>query len=285
MAPVVVAAILALPNVAFIQDTTVRIEPIEAYKNGVKLVQAQPITQVFANWVVADLVVAATGTVESVRIVRGNPAHAESATAAFTKWRFSPIVRNGRAVRFVVEMSIHVPDTPPAPEVERSQAAHSLLLECQRLVSESKPSDAEVACLKAVEAADKLRPEAILDRSWARTSLGDAFRLSHRWREALAEHLEAAKLDERVRRPGDVALAVDYRNIGITYFNLGEFIAADSFYSRAVTTIEVAVVNVPGAKDERVAALSALLIEHARVKRALGQEAAASALEKKARRD
>jgi tetratricopeptide (TPR) repeat protein len=268
--------------VVSLQQTPVRIPDDEARDHLVKHVRAEPVTGVYANSVSADLVIGLDGTVEAVTIVTGNPLHRSAATAAFKQWRFKPFVRNGRPVRALVRFAIHVPDEPRSPEVALRETWGSLLKECLDLLNAGNPVQAEVTCRKALEAANKLPGNTALERSNALSMVGSSLLLLNRPREALTQYAEALKLAEEHRESDDADLGGAYMNMGRAHSVLKELETADTFYARAVSTLEAALKSLPSMRDVYTPRLRSALLEYARVKRARGHVDDAAALEKRA---
>ena len=272
-------------------DTTARQEPIrfslsEGAEHILRPVAAARVTTVYANFVDADVVVTPDGSVESVTILQGNPAHSGSATAALKQWTFTPFLQNSQPVRAIVTVKIYVPDQlTSAAEIAGATinaTAFGLLRECERLVNANEGARAESVCAEAAEATDQLPAEAILERSGARAWLGHALLLQRRSREALAQYEQELALGRRALSSSDAELASAYRHIGVARFALGDLKVADENLAQAVTIMEAAITTLPAQRSGYQERLGAILREQALVKRALGDTASASALERKA---
>lgn len=285
---VVVAAIVAACGAdrppeqnPLLQEPT-RFSVIEGGQHLQRRVAAAPVTTVYANSVEADLVVAPDGSVESVTVLQGNPAHVASATGALKQWTFSPFLQDGRAVRAIVTATIYVPDEAPSPAEMINATAFRSFDECSRLVNANDGPGAESVCAKAVEAADRLPADAILERSGAHAWLGHALLLQRRPREALAQYDQELALGRRVLSSSDADLASAYRHIGVAHFAIGDVQTADQNLAQAVTIMEMAIATLPSQRGRYQALLQTILREEALAKRTLGDAASASALERKA---
>jgi tetratricopeptide (TPR) repeat protein len=264
------------------QQEPVRFSMIEGAQHLQGRVPATPVTTVYANSVEADPIIAPDGSVESVTVLKGNPAHVASATAALKQWTFAPFLQEGRTVRAIVTANIYVPDELPSQAEINNVNAFRLLNECERLVNAKDGSAAEIACAKAIEAVDQLPADAVLERSGARTWLGHALLLQRRPREALAQYEQGLALRRRVASSDDADVASTYRHIGTARFAMGDLQAADQNLSQAVVTMEAAIISLPSERRGYQERLRTMLREHATVKRALGDTASALALEQKA---
>lgn len=260
-----------------------RVTQEEGLKHQVTTVPAAPVTTVYANTVWADLIVELDGHVSSVSVVEGNPAHTSSATEAFKGWKFAPFIQNGKPVRVVVKSGIHVPDELPSPEALQSGVARALGDECSALVNARNGAEAQVVCAKVLAEAEKLPAHAILERSGAHAWMGHAFLIQDRPRDALKEYLEELSVGEKVLKANDAELASAYRHLAVAHFALEDRAAADRNLARAVAIMEAAIVNLPSEREGYVARLREMMLEQAVVKRGLGDETAAVALEAKAR--
>jgi tetratricopeptide (TPR) repeat protein len=279
------AAVLLAPGCTAppqVQEAPARVLDTELPRHLKKMVPAEPVTTVYANYVTADIVIATNGSVESVTILEGNPAHVASATAAFKQWQFLPFLENGAPIRAIMAVGIHVPDELPSPVAALSWTAADLARECTALVNGRDLSKALDVCTKAVEAADQLPPDFILERSGARAWLGHALLMEGRFREALDQYTQELTLGERVLKATDAELSSAHRHVGMASFLLGDLAGADAHLGLATTIMEAAIVALPSEKANYQRRLRDFLTEHARVKRAMGDPVLAAALEKKA---
>jgi tetratricopeptide (TPR) repeat protein len=241
----------------------------------VKLVEAEAVTTAFANSVLVDLVVAKDGSVESVKVLKGNKAHFESAAAAAKQWRFSPFLQRGVPVRVIVEMSVFVEER--SRESLPGAVAMDRLTACISLVNARKALEAESSCRKAVDVANDA-----LGKATAEQWLGHAILAQGRPDEALLHYTRGLNIATTVMGSDDSELAGAYRNVAMAYAVSGQWTTADEFYSRAVSTFEAAIRARPSMASRYTSGLRSALTDHAKVKRALGDETAAAALEAKA---
>ena len=104
LALLLVCLVLTL-GTAIAQDV-VRIDPDEATKAVSS--QVQPVYPAMARKmklsgeVKLDIVIAETGSVESVKVLSGNPLLTGAARTALKKWTFTPIKRDGKPVKAAV---------------------------------------------------------------------------------------------------------------------------------------------------------------------------------------
>jgi tetratricopeptide (TPR) repeat protein len=271
-------------NAVRAQQPPIRVPTDEAMRSIEKLVEPSPVTTVPGNAVTADVVIAIDGHVESVRVLEGEPAHVQSATDALKQWKFSPLTRNGKVVRAIAKLAVYVPDSPPSKEPELSVRASEQLRDCSALVNSRQFAPAEAVCTKAVEAANTLRAGAVLERSSAHAWLGHALLFQGRPQEALAHYREELALDQQALKSDDADLASAYRYVAMAYVAMRQFGTADQNYERAVKIMEAAIVSLPSMKANYQPRLKTMLLEQAEVKRSLGDQTGAVALETKAER-
>jgi hypothetical protein len=264
------------------QSVPIRFSSEEAMRRVEKQVEPAPVTTVPGNAVTADVIIATDGVVEAVRVLEGQPAHVQPAIEAFRQWKFSPFSKDGKTVRAIVKLAVYVPDAPPSNEPALTVTASARLAECTRLVNSREFDRAETACTRAVEAADRLRSGAVLERSSAHAWLGHALLFQGRAPDALVHYNEEVTLAQRVLKSDDADLASAYWHIGRARLMMREFSAADKGFERAVTTMESAIVSLPSMRENYQERLKTMLLEHAEVKRSLGDQPAAAALEAKA---
>jgi tetratricopeptide (TPR) repeat protein len=260
----------------------VRFSQFDAYPRVIEQAEAEPVLNVYQNSVWADVTVGTDGLVESVKVLKGNRAHFTSASNAFKKWRFRPFTVDGKPVRAVVERSILVPDHAPDRAVVAENAASRLATKCLTMVRDGSAVEAEATCRTALGTQRKLLGEENLEVEHLESSLGVSIFLQGRTREALGHLERALAISQKVRRPDDADLAGEYRLVGAVHVKLGEWKEADGSYGHAVETFEAALRTVPSLRPLYEKHLRTALLEHAAVKRALGEGYAAAACEKKA---
>jgi tetratricopeptide (TPR) repeat protein len=155
---------------------------------------------------------------------------------------------------------------------------------CRQLVTEQNHSDAEETCSDAVYLSHKLPSDAVLERSTAQSLLGNALILRGKTDESLPHQQEALTNDQNFLKPNDADRAANYANLGRAYFRLGNFEKGYPLFSKAVETLEAAILNLPRYKDNYSGRLKNTLLEYAQYQRAAGQNDAADALENRANR-
>ncbi len=270
------------------QDEIPTIAKDEAAKHLIKKVE--PITPPIAKVakvggpVTADIVIALDGSVESIKITSGAPLLLQAATAAIKQWRFDPFIENGYAIRVRTSVEVVFRGQMSQDEQASRQAFFPVDQKCRQLVDDQDYPDAEKTCSEAVALSNKLPADAVLERSNARSMLGQALIRQGKTDEALPHDQEALRLAQTIRQPNDAELASNYANLGRAYFRLGDFEKGDQFFSKAVETFEAAILGLPQMKDNYTQRLKNTLLECAQLKRAAGQNEAADALEARANR-
>lgn len=252
--------------------------------------KVEPITPPIAKLtktggpVTADIVIAADGSVESVKITSGPPILSQAAIDAIKQWKFDPFIENGYAIRVRTSVEVVFPGQMSQDEQASRQAFFPVDDKCRQLVNEHIYSEAEKTCSQAIDLSNKLPSDAVLERSEVQSLLGHALLLQGKTEEALPHYQEALSLDQTILKPNDADLASKYANLGRAYFRLGDFEKGDQFFSKAVETFEAAILSLPQMKDNYSRRLKNTLLEYAEFKRAAGQNDAADALESKAKR-
>jgi TonB family protein len=250
--------------------------------------RVEPITPPIAKVMKAggpvpvDVVIAPDGSVKSVTVSGGPPLLAQAAIDAIQQWKFDPFVEDGQAVRVRAHLEVAFPGQMSKDEQPARQAFFPVEDKCRQLLNEKNYSDAEKTCSDAVDLANKLPSDAVLERSDAQSLLGNALIRQDKPDEALPHYQEALNFDQSVLKPNDADLASKYANLGRAYFRLGDFEKGDQLFSKAVETFEAAIVNLPRYKETYTRQLKNTLLEYAQFKRAAGQTDAADALEAKA---
>jgi TonB family protein len=237
-----------------------------------------------AGPVSVDVVIGPDGSVESVTVSSGAPILSQAARAAIKQWKFDLFIENGDPVRVRALLEVVFPNEMLKDEQSARQAFLPAEDRCRQLVNEQRYSDAERSCADAIDEANKLPSDAVLERSTAQSLLGDALILQGKAEESLPHDQEALRLDQYLLKPNDADLASNYANLGRAYFRLGDFEKGDPLFRKAVESFEAAMVNLPRYKQNYTRRLKNILLEYARFKRAAGENEAADALEARANR-
>jgi tetratricopeptide (TPR) repeat protein len=232
------------------QDEIPTIAKDEATKHLIKKVEpiTPPIAKVakIGGPVAADIVIALDGSVESVKTTSGAPLLLQAATAAIKQWKFDPFIENGYAIRVRTSVEVVFQGQMSQDEQASRQAFFPMDDTCRQLVNEHIYSEAEKTCSQAIDLANKLPADAVLERSQVQSLLGHALLLQGKTEEALPHYQEALSLDQTILKPNDADLASNYATLGRAYFRVGDFEKADQFFSKAVGTFEGAILGFPG---------------------------------------
>jgi TonB family protein len=127
--------------------------------------------------VTADIVIAADGSVESVKITSGPPILSQAAIDAIKQWKFDPFIENGYAIRVRTSVEVVFPGQMSQDEQASRQAFFPVDDKCRQLVNEQSYYEAEKTCSQAIDLSNKLPSDAVLERSEVQSLLGDALLL------------------------------------------------------------------------------------------------------------
>jgi TonB family protein len=277
---------LSATHALLAQNEIPTISTDEATKHLSKKVE--PITPPIAKLtkaggpVSADIVIAADGSVESVKITSGPTILSQAAIDAIKQWKFDPFIENGHPIRVRTSVEIVFPGQLPQHEQLSRQVFFPVDDKCRELIKQQNYPDAEKTCSDAVDLSNKLPFDAVLERSGAQSLLGHALLLQGKADEALPHYQQALKLNLTYLKLDDPDLASNYADLGRAYFRLGDFAKGDQFFSKAVETFEAASLNLPRMKDNCTQRLKNTLLEYAQFQRAAGLDDEADALEQKA---
>lgn len=223
------------------------------------------------------IVISRSGDVSSVKVISGHPMLITAAVEAVRHWKYEPFEAEGGAA--IVSTDVEVKFLEPMSKDESATRKFvPLVSECRMLISNHKYAEAEKKCREAVQASNRLPKDVLLERSDARSLLGDSLFLQHRVTEAIPVYQEALDLDKGYRKPDDANLASDYWSLGVAYAASGELAKADALYAVAVSTFEAAIQKLPSMKGNYTRRLARALNEYAQLKEAEGQTDAAKEL-------
>jgi tetratricopeptide (TPR) repeat protein len=176
-----------------------------------------------------------------------------------------------------------VPASTRAKDISTSERSYTAALEtCKRLISEQKLSEAQKKCTSTVSLAEALPAKAWRERSVAYLTRGTAELSTHDADDAAQDFKKATDIDEKNLRPHDPALAADYAGLGRAQLQLGDLENlnfADQSLQKAIEVLEESMLNDPAKKSQYEHTAKGILLDYAKVKRALGEESLALALE------
>jgi tetratricopeptide (TPR) repeat protein len=176
----------------------------------------------------------------------------------------------------------------PAPAAKGAKAGGSSAVSleaCKKLVNEKKFTAAKESCTSAVKRAETLPAKQWRERSDAYSLRGHANLGANDPDSAAQDFQQVISLDEKNLKTDVLALAVAHADLALAQFQLGDLENlnfADQNFQKASDAIEVDILNDPAKKTEYQSALKGILVNYAKVKRAIGQENLALALEQQA---
>lgn len=275
----VVAAVAAEP---------VRVEPQEASRNLVKKVD--PVLPQLAELagvsgtVVLDATISPEGKVNATKAISGQPILIQSVLNAVRQWQYKPFVQDGQPITVITRITWVFPSRAYSQSQEKaSRDFYPALRECYDLISSHKYAEAQGKCSAAVELADQLPPERLLERSDAREILAKALLNQHKITESIPLYEKA--LEIRASTQGsdhDADFAWNNAALARAYFLAGQLANADPLYARAVSVFEAAIVALPEMRDRYTDGLKKTLQEYAKLKEARGEPERARELRQKA---
>jgi hypothetical protein len=178
------------------------------------------------------------------------------------------------------------PSVPAAKSVRTSRGSYAATSEaCKKLVNGKKFADAQESCASAIKHAEVLPAKQWRERSAAYSMRGQAELGVADADDAAQDFKRAIEIDGKNLKPEDLALAIDYANLALAQFQLGDLENlnfSDQSFQKATDAIEIDTLNDPAKRDDYQRALKGILLNYAKVKRALGQGFLARALEQQA---
>jgi tetratricopeptide (TPR) repeat protein len=231
----------------------------------------------------AEVVIRSNGAVETVTILAGHVMLHKAATDALKQWTFKPFIVRGRPVRAITIVDVPFRDPRAEEEKRRSDAYWTAMRECTRLTEARDAAAAERVCGETIEAAERLPPDRLLERSHAFDAHGYALILAGRERDAIAEYERGLSI--RRKAGGDWPDADEAAALGVIATlqgTLGEIAAAEKNFAGSVDIFERAIAASPGMADVYRSNLVATLRQHAAFKRRIADTAAAGAIDVKA---
>jgi tetratricopeptide (TPR) repeat protein len=178
------------------------------------------------------------------------------------------------------------PLTSAARGLSADRSSYATALEaCKKLVTEKKFAEAEKSCTSAVTLAEALPAKDWRERSVAYSMRGLAELNANVADDAAQDFKKAIEINEKNLKPEDMTLAIDRANLGRAQLQLGDLESldfADQNLQKATEALEIDILNDETRRNEYQRTLKGILVDHAKVKRALGQEVLALAIEQQA---
>ncbi|MGH9944838.1 MAG: TonB family protein [Pyrinomonadaceae bacterium] len=216
-------------------------KPEPVYPHLAKMLKLQETVTVEAN-------VSAAGAVVSARYLKGNPVFKTAALTAVKQRRYKPHLIDGKAAAFVTTIDLLFSLGVSPDEYERQQQISRKYFEasdkCRDLLRGKKLAEAEAACQTAVQFAEQLLPERLLEKMGAYEMLGHVLLEQRRFREALAHYTRSLEVVGSKVDDTDAEIAQAYGNIAIAHHALRELDEARAFYRRAERTYQNAIVAI-----------------------------------------
>ncbi|HEY6350540.1 MAG TPA: TonB family protein [Candidatus Angelobacter sp.] len=262
---------------ASLPDQPVRVESQEASQNLVKKIDPtlpQLAKQVggIGGSVVLDATISAEGKVTSVKAISGHPMLIQCVMDAVRQWEYKPFLRGGQPTAVVTRIEWVFPSPHTKSEEAALRDYYPAFERCDRLLQEQRYTEAETKCSEAVELADQLPPQRVLERSSSREFLANSLLDQHNISESIPIYEKALEIRGTTEgNDHDADFAWYNANLARAYFLAGQLDKADRLYARAVTVFEAAILALPDMKDRYTDGLKETLQEYAKLKDARGE--------------
>jgi TonB family protein len=220
-----------------------------------------------------------TGTVRSSKVVSGHPMLTQAAVDAVEQWKFSPRALEMNT-RFLVEIAFDSGETKEQHQARLNYFPKAHL--CRDLVNRHEAVKAEDICRESLRIAEKMHPNAVLERGSANTWVAHSLFLQRKFAEALPFYETAIRVDEARLEEDDADLASEYANLGRVEFILGRTVDGRAHFERAKTGFQKAIVALPSMKENYSVRFKKFLREFAAVERKLGNSDKAAELDAQA---
>lgn len=267
----------------------IRVDPQEASRNLLKkidptLPQLVKLVGGIGGSVVLEATISPEGKVTSLKAISGHPMLIQSVMDAVRQWEYRPFVRGGQPVTVVTRIEWVFPSPAHTKSEEVAlRDYYPAFQKCYWLLQEQKYIEAEAKCSEAVELADQLPPQRVLERSSSREILANALLDQRKVSESIPIYEKALEIRATTEDADhDADFAWDNANLARAYFLAGQLDRADALYARAVTIFEAAIVALPEMKAPYTEGLKETLQEYAKLKDARGEPGKARELAQKA---
>jgi tetratricopeptide (TPR) repeat protein len=265
----------------------VRIEPAEANRNLVKKVEPTfPLMEKLGigGKVVLEATISREGKISTIKAISGHPMLISSVIDAVRQWEYKPFLQGGQPIAVITRVEWSFPSPARTKSEEAAQRDYYPAFQtCFQLVHAQKYVEAEKQCSQAVQLADQLPPQRVLERSSSRTFLGHALLDQGKTGESIPVYEKAVAIRATTEDADhDADFAQDNANLARAYFLAGQLKKADPLYARAITIFEAAIVALPDMKDHYIDGLRTTLLEYAKLKDTSGEPERARELAQKA---
>jgi TonB family protein len=273
----------ALTQAGLAQGAAPRIPTAQALAAVVKKVDpiVPPAAVSAKAWgaVIANVIVRADGTVESVDVIDGPPMLRQAAMDALRQWRFTPFVVNGRPARIVSLLEVAFAD-PAVEEARRFEQEWNAASPRCRNAIERAVTTAPAICAEVLALSDRLPPGRVLDRRRINVDVAEALLLNGRPEEARSQMERALGMGGFTL--GDAQAAGDYALVARIYAATEELRKADDSFALSVGLYDRAISTAQDAAGYRER-FRATLLAYSALKGKLGDSVAAAALEARAK--
>lgn len=219
-------------------------KPAPVYPASAKVLGAKGVVRV-------EIVVSEQGAVTSAKATAGHPLLRAAAVSAAKNRKYKPHTVEGRAVAFVTDVYIAIPDGTPVPSRQEYEEQDELAGRyfvgadrCRDLVKRQRWKEAEEVCMTVVRVADQLSKERALEKMGAYEMFGYVLMGQNRPREALAYYSRARDAVRTKLDDSDAEMGRLYADIGIAHHALRELDKAREMYRRSAETYRCAIVEI-----------------------------------------
>ena len=231
--------------------------------------------------VIADVVIRADGSVESVTMVAGAEPLRGPVAAALRRWRFRPVLVGGRASRVVTLITIAFADptgTRRCGSTRRISPSGINASASSRARRVRRSPSAPSSC----DCPTSFPPIACSSEATLSICSAQSLVMGGRVAEGLAQLERGIEIRIKKTGPDDAGLAGSYRMLALVHHAMKDLTKADEVFALSARMYERAIERLPPLRALYVPSLRVTLLDHAAVKRLLGQPEAAQALELRA---
>jgi len=282
----IVLALLMTGSSVLAAQAPTRVETAVALAQIIKkvdpVVPASAIAAKVGGVVIADVTIGPAGRVSSVTILGGPEMLGPAAERALRQWTFEPFLLGGKPRPVQVILEVRFPDPVKEAEDRIFEAHRTSAFECGRQL-QIDAAKAEDVCADAVEKANALPVDRVLERSHAVADYAHSLMAMGRSAEAITHFRRVIEIRAtRVKGP-DADTAEVHQVIALLHQQLGAHADADAEFQVAVDMYTAALDQLPSMAWSYAPRLKNALLRYAALKRLMGDSRRAEALDARAR--
>lgn len=191
-----------------------------------------------------DLTISEAGAVISAKVIEGHPLLKDAAVGAAKKWKYREYLVNDKPVPFIttvdIVFSLGMSEAEYDKQLEISKKFFQEEDKCRDLLRSHKLTEAETTCKRAIQAAEQLSSDRVLEKMEVYELAGHVLMRQQRYQEALVSYSHALDFAQLNLTDKNAELGQLYGYLAIAQHSLSNLDRALELYRKAERSLQLA---------------------------------------------